>query len=71
MSKSCTYPLTTQNFWGFVFSFCNTLPKSYVLLNECFSLLYYWLLVSWRHDVKEINQSEIEKRHAPLKEDKI
>lgn len=42
MSKSCTYSLTSQNMWGFVlFFFFITVPEAYVLVNECFSLLYY------------------------------
>jgi len=61
---------------GFVFfSSCtvpNTVLKAYVLLNECFSLLCYEdCLVSWRCDVKEMNRFEIEKQHAPFKENRI
>lgn len=42
MSKSCTYPLTSQSNWGFVFFFFFiTVPKAYVLVNEWFSLLCY------------------------------
>lgn len=36
-----------------------------------FFALLLRLLVPWRHDVKEMNQFEIEKQHAPLKENKI
>lgn len=74
MSKSCTYPLTTQNIWGFNFLFLMLYPN---LMCLCFSkhkwmfffALLLRLLVSWRHDVKEMNQ--FEKEHSPLKEDRI